>query len=90
MSKIVRSPFATMTILMAASAGFGMGFPPPPLPSLAPEKVPARDPFGSAPWTAQTLPPLDLSRHEREPNPKRRSKAERMQRRRKRKQRSTK
>mgnify|MGYP003527771758 CR=1 FL=1 len=87
MSKIVRSPFATMAILMAASAGFGMAVSTPPLPSLAPEKVPAREPKGSAPWLARALPQLDLLSREREPKPKRRSVAERVQRRRKRKQR---
>jgi hypothetical protein len=87
-SKIVRSPFATMAILMAASAGFGMGISAPPLPSVAPEKATVRDPTGPAPWLVPTLPPLDPPRREREPKVKRRSKAERKQRRRKRAQRA--
>lgn len=86
MAPINRSPFATMALLMAASAGFGMADAPPPLPSDAPERVPVRDPLGPTPWMAQTLPPLDPP-HERGLKPKRRSKAERIQRRRKRKQR---
>lgn len=73
MAPINRTLFTTMVLLMAASAGLGMADAPPPLPSDAPKRVPVRDPLD---------PP-----HERGLKPKRRSKAERIQRRRKRKQR---
>lgn len=80
--------FATVAMLSAALSGFGIAAPPTPSPPR--EKVPARDPNGPAPWLAQTLPPLDPPKPNRERvrEVKRRSKAERLQRRKKRKQRS--
>ena len=77
--------FATVAMLGAALSGFGIAAPP--APSSPREKVPERDRNGPAPWLAPTLPPLDPPKRERVREVKRRSKAERLQRRKKRKQR---
>jgi hypothetical protein len=77
--------YATVAMLSATLSGFGIAAPPAPSPPR--EKVPARDPNGPAPWLAPTLPPLDPPKRERVREVKRRSKAERLQRRKKRKQR---
>lgn len=80
--------FATVAMLGAALSGFGIAASSLS-PSLPPPcaKVPARDPNGPAPWLAPTLPPLDPPERERVRGTKRRSLAERKQRRKKRKQR---
>ena len=80
MAPINRSPFATMAMLMAVGAGFALGPPPP-----AVERISPPEPIGPSPSFAPTLPPYEPP--QREPKPKRRSKAERLQRRKKRKQR---
>ena len=81
MAPINRSPFATVAMLMAVGAGFTMAPPPP-----AVERISPPEPIGPSPSFAPTLPPpYEPPRHETKP--KHRSKAERLQRRKKRKQR---
>lgn len=79
--------FATVALLGAALSGFGIAAPPAPSPPR--ENVAARNPNGPAPWLAPTLPPYEPPKRERARGVKRRSKVERLQRRKKRKQRSS-
>lgn len=74
--------FARLALLMAASSGFCLA--PGATKELEPypARAPMRDPNGSSPWLAQTLPPLEVPSNERKTKAKRRSKAERKKRRR--------
>ena len=81
MAPINRSPFATVAMLMAVGAEFTMAPPPP-----AVERISPPEPWYRTNRLGPTLPPpYEPPRHETKP--KHRSKAERLQRRKKRKQR---
>ena len=80
-SKANRSPFATVAMLMAVGAGFTMAS------LLVVERISLPDPVGPTPRLAPTLPPHEPPKREWVREVKRRSKTERLQRRKKRKQR---